>query len=56
MEPMLAGKHPVMLSSEFFGLLKSQLILYLGGRLPQEAAEILKIYSELVMEEAKAGL
>ena len=51
-EPVHAGKDPVMLSTEFFGLLKSQLVLYLGGRLPEEAREILNIYSELVVKDA----
>lgn len=53
-EPVLAGKDPVMLSIEFFGLLKSQLILYLGGKLPDDAAEILQMYSELIIDEAKS--
>ena len=53
-EPLLAGKDPVMLSTEFFGLLKSQLILYVGGVLPKEMAEVLELYAGLVLEEAKA--
>lgn len=53
-EPVLAGKDPVMLSTEFFRLLKSQLILYLGSKLPDGAMEILQMYGELVAEEARS--
>ncbi len=53
-ELCLAGKDPVMLSAEFFGLLKCQLIRYLGGILPDDANETLQTYAELVLEEAKS--
>lgn len=53
----LAGGNPVMLSTEFFGYLKTQLIRFLGGVLPENIVKDLEAYGELVLEEAnKSGL
>ena len=53
-EPLQTGQNSVILSTEFYGLLKSQLLLYLGGKLPKEAADVVQIYTELVLNEAKS--
>ena len=50
----LAGGKPVMLSTEFFGLLKSHLVKYLGGIVPPEDAGYLQAFGEIVLEQARA--
>ena len=53
-KPFMAGNKPVMLSTEFFGLLKTQLIRFAGGTLPDEVVENLSAYGDIVLEEAGA--
>lgn len=52
-DPLMSGNKPVMLSTEFFGLLKSQLVQYLGGTIPTELKNELDAYGDIVLDEAK---
>ena len=53
-KPLMASGKPVMLSTDFWGLLKTQLINFCGGVLPENIQNDLRAYGEIVMEEAKA--
>lgn len=53
-QPRLAGGKPATLSSEFFGFLKTQLIRFLGGVLPDKISKELEAYGEIILSEAKA--
>jgi hypothetical protein len=44
---------PIMLSTEFFGFLRTQLMRFLGSALPENVLKELKAYGDIVLEEAK---
>lgn len=46
-------KDPVMLSAEFFALLKTHLTTFLGGTQPPQFVEDLRAYGDIVLDEAK---
>lgn len=52
-KPKLAGDKPIMLSTEFFGYLKAQLVRFLGGVLPEKILGDVNGYGEIVLEVAK---
>jgi len=45
--------NPIMLSSEFLGLLRTHFITYLGGTLDKAIKENVQLYGEYILEEAK---
>ncbi len=45
--------HPVTLSQEFFALLKIQLTRYLGGGLTREDSDIVNVYGDIILDEAR---
>ena len=50
-EYFYSGNHPISLSDEALGWLKTQLGLYLGCQVDKEVSEALGVYGELVNEE-----
>ena len=53
MSPFPATKNPAMLTEEFFALMRMQLTRFLGGLLSTEDQEVLDVYGQLILEEAK---
>lgn len=52
MTPFPNAKNPVMLTEEFFTLLRMHLTCFLGGSLATEDQETLDVYGQLILEEA----
>lgn len=48
-----ANTNPAMLSDEFFSLLRLWLMSYLGGAIDEEEIEILKLYGNDILNEAR---
>lgn len=52
-EPYPDAKTPMMLSQEFLGMFRIQLTAYLGGVLDEDDSEILRLYGEDILNEAR---